>query len=221
MAGCAMIGQSVINVKSGGRTRLSTLIAGVVLLILVVFLDEWVSQIPMAALVAVMIMVSIGTFSWDSLINMRKYPMSTNIVMLVTVVVVVFTHNLAFGVFAGVLLAALFFANKIGQFLFIGKSETAQNEVTYNVVGQVFFSSSDKFIAAFDFKADLDRVVIDLSRAHFWDITAVSALDKVVLKFRREGIEVEVIGMNEASATIVDRFAVHDKPDAIDELMGH
>jgi SulP family sulfate permease len=221
MAGCAMIGQSVINVKSGGRTRLSTLIAGVVLLILVVFLDEWVSQIPMAALVAVMIMVSIGTFSWESLINMRKYPLSTNIVMLVTVAVVVATHNLAFGVFAGVLLAALFFANKIGQFLFIGKSDTAENEMTYTVIGQVFFSSSDKFIGAFDFKADLDRVVIDLSRAHFWDITAVSALDKVVLKFRREGIEVEVIGMNEASATIVDRFAVHDKPDAIDELMGH
>jgi SulP family sulfate permease len=221
MAGCAMIGQSVINVKSGGRTRLSTLIAGVVLLILVVFLDDWVSQIPMAALVAVMIMVSIGTFSWESLINMRKYPLSTNIVMLVTVAVVVATHNLAFGVFAGVLLAALFFANKIGQFLFIGKSDTAENEMTYTVVGQVFFSSSDKFIGAFDFKADLDRVVIDLSRAHFWDITAVSALDKVVLKFRREGIEVEVIGMNEASATIVDRFAVHDKPDAIDELMGH
>jgi len=221
MAGCAMIGQSVINVKSGGRTRLSTLIAGVVLLILVVFLDEWVSQIPMAALVAVMIMVSIGTFSWESLVNMRKYPISTNVVMLVTVAVVVATHNLAYGVFAGVLLAALFFANKIGQFLFIGTKSTAENELTYNVIGQVFFSSSDKFISAFDFKADLDRVVIDLSRAHFWDITAVSALDKVVLKFRREGIEVEVIGMNEASATIVDRFAVHDKPEAIDELMGH
>jgi SulP family sulfate permease len=222
MAGCAMIGQSVINVKSGGRTRLSTLIAGVVLLILVVFLDEWVSQIPMAALVAVMIMVSIGTFSWESIFNLRKHPMSTNIVMLTTVAVVVATHNLAFGVFAGVLLASLFFANKVGQFLYIGKEQgEGENHTRYNVVGQVFFSSSDKFTAAFDFKEDVDKVTIDLSRAHFWDLTAVGALDKVILKFRREGISVDTLGLNEASATIVDRFAVHDKPDQIDELMGH
>ncbi|MBR9882765.1 MAG: SulP family inorganic anion transporter, partial [Oceanospirillales bacterium] len=227
MAGCAMIGQSVINVKSGGRTRISTLIAGVVLLILVVFLDEWVSQIPMAALVAVMIMVSIGTFSWESIINLKKHPLSTNLVMLVTVAIVVATHNLALGVFAGVLLAALFFANKIGQYLYID-SEYIDNEQIdggnlrrYRVVGQVFFSSSEKFTAAFDFKEDVERVSIDLSQAHFWDITAVSALDKVVLKFRREGTEVEVIGLNEASATIVDRFAVHDKPEAVDQLMGH
>lgn len=117
MAGCAMIGQSVINVKSGGRTRLSTLVAGVVLLLLVVFLSDWVGQIPMAALVAVMIMVSIGTFSWDSVRNLRRYPLSTNIVMVATVVVVVFTHNLAYGVLVGVLLAALFFANKVGHYL--------------------------------------------------------------------------------------------------------
>lgn len=222
MAGCAMIGQSVINVKSGGRTRLSTLIAGVVLLILVVFLDDWVSKIPMAALVAVMIMVSIGTFSWESIINLRKHPMSTNIVMLTTVAVVVATHNLAFGVFAGVLLAALFFANKIGQFLYIGKEKgDHDNEVVYRVVGQVFFSSSDKFIDSFNFKEDADRITIDVSRAHFWDLTAVGALDKVILKFRREGIKVETIGLNEASATVVDRFAVHDKPEKIDELMGH
>ncbi len=222
MAGCAMIGQSVINVKSGGRTRLSTLIAGSVLLLMVVFLSDWVAQIPMAALVAVMIMVSIGTFSWDSLRNLRRYPLSTNIVMVVTVVVVVFTHNLAFGVLAGVLLAALFFANKVGHYLYIGSELDGEgNQRTYRVVGQVFFSSSDKFTAAFDFKEAIARITIDLSQAHFWDITAVSALDKVVLKFRREGTEVEVLGLNQASATIVDRFGVHDKPDAIDTLMGH
>ncbi|CAE6889245.1 MULTISPECIES: SulP family inorganic anion transporter [Pseudomonas] len=222
MAGCAMIGQSVINVKSGGRGRLSTLIAGSVLLIMVVFLSDWVSQIPMAALVAVMIMVSIGTFSWDSIRNLKHYPLSTNIVMLVTVAVVVFTHNLAFGVLAGVLLAAMFFANKIGHFLFISSEIDANGtQRTYNIVGQVFFSSADKFINAFDFREALDKVCIDLSRAHFWDITAVAALDKVVLKLRREGTEVEVIGLNQASATIVDRFGVHDKPDAVDNLMGH
>jgi len=222
MAGCAMIGQSVINVKSGGRTRLSTLIAGVVLLLLVVFLSDWVSLIPMAALVAVMIMVCIGTFSWDSIRNLRRYPLSTNIVMVVTVVVVVFTHNLAYGVLAGVLLAALFFANKIGHYLRIDSVLDASGEQrTYRVVGQVFFSSSEKFNSAFDFKEALSQVTIDLSQAHFWDITAVSALDKVVLKFRREGTEVEVQGLNQASATIVDRFGVHDKPEAVDNLVSH
>lgn len=222
MAGCAMIGQSIINVKSGGRSRLSSLAAGVFLLLMVVFLGDWLKQIPMAALVAVMIMVSIGTFSWDSLRNLKKHPLSTNIVMVVTVVVVVATHNLAFGVLAGVLLAAMFFANKVGHYMHISSSlDEAGEHRSYDVTGQVFFSSADKFVAAFDFKEALGKVTIDLTRAHFWDITAVAALDKVVIKFRREGTDVEVLGLNEASATIVDRFGVHDKPDAIDQLMGH
>lgn len=223
MAGCAMIGQSVINVKSGGRTRLSTLTAGVFLIVMVVFLDQWIKQIPMAALVAVMIMVSIGTFSWDSLRDMKKHPLSTNLVMVSTVVVVVATHNLAIGVFVGVLLASLFFANKVGHFLII-KSEANQEETerTYRIMGQVFFASSDKFNAAFDFKEALDKVTIDLTHAHFWDITSVTALDKVVIKFRREGTEVELVGMNDATATIVDRFGVHDKPEEVEKILaGH
>ncbi|RUO47255.1 sodium-independent anion transporter [Pseudidiomarina aquimaris] len=221
MAGCAMIGQSVINVKSGGRGRLSTLVAGVFLMVMIVVLDEWLKQIPMAALVAVMIMVSIGTFSWASIRDLRKHPLSTNIVMVSTVVVVVATHNLALGVGVGVLLAAMFFANKIGHFMHVS-STIDDDGVTrqYQVVGQVFFSSADKFVASFDFKEAVDKVVIDLTKAHFWDITAVGALDKVVIKFRREGAAVEVIGLNEASATIVDRFGVHDKPGATDEIMG-
>src|SRR5690554_1407808 len=223
MAGCAMIGQSVINVKSGGRTRLSTLTAGVFLMVLILVLDEWLKQIPMAALVAVMIMVSIGTFSWDSIRNLKKHPLSTNIVMVTTVVVVVATHNLAIGVGVGVLLAAMFFANKIGHFMHVSSTiDASGSERVYSVVGQVFFSSADKFIDAFDFKEALDKVIIDLNKAHFWDITAVGALDKVVIKFRREGAEVEVRGLNEASATIVDRFGVHDKPEAADSIMsGH
>ena len=222
MAGCAMIGQSVINVKSGGRSRLSTLVAGVALLLMVVFLSDWVGRIPMAALVAVMIMVSIGTFRWESIRNLKRYPLSTNLVMLVTVGVVLATHNLAFGVVAGVLLASLFFANKIGHYLDIDSQlDTDGEHRTYRVVGQVFFSSSDKFAAAFDFKEAVARVTIDLGQAHFWDITSVSALDKVVLKFRREGTEVEVLGLNEASATIVDRFGVHDKPEPVGNLMNH
>ncbi|MGR9054019.1 MAG: SulP family inorganic anion transporter [Gammaproteobacteria bacterium] len=221
MAGCAMIGQSVINIKSGGRGRLSTLIAGSFLLIMVVFLDDWIRLIPMAALVAVMIMVSIGTFSWSSIRDLKRNPLSTSAVMIATVVVVVWTHNLALGVFVGVLLASLFFANKISHFMYVESSLDAAGEVrTYRVVGQVFFNSADKFIAAFDFKEALDKVVIDLSRGHFWDISSVAALDKVVIKFRREGADVELIGLNEASATIIDRFGIHDKPEEIDKVMG-
>jgi len=220
MAGCAMIGQSIINVKSGGRGRLSTFVAGFFLLIMVVFLDEWIGQIPMAALVAVMIMVSIGTFSWESITNLKKHPLSTNIVMLATVSVVVATHNLALGVLVGVLLASLFFANKIGRFMVVKSKETVPGERTYKVIGQVFFASSDAFSQSFDFREVANKVTIDLTQAHFWDITSVSALDKVVIKFRREGAQVELLGLNEASATIVDRFGVHDKPEEVEKLMG-
>jgi SulP family sulfate permease len=221
MAGCAMIGQSMINIKSGGRGRLSSLAAGVFLIVMVVFLGPWLSLIPMAALVAVMIMVSIGTFSWGSITNLKKHPLSTNIVMVTTVIVVVATHNLAFGVLAGVLLASLFFANKVSHFMYVtSELDKAESRRVYRVVGQVFFNSADKFGAHFDFKEAVDTVVIDLSRAHFWDISAVAALDRVVLKFRREGSDVELIGLNEASATIVDRFGVHDKPEEIDKVLG-
>jgi SulP family sulfate permease len=220
MAGCAMIGQSVINVKSGGRGRLSTLVAGVFLLLMVVFLGEWVSRIPMAALVAVMIMVSIGTFNWDSLRKLREHPPSSSVVMVATVLVTVFTHDLAKGVFVGVLLSGIFFAHKVSRVLRIDRSSSEDGRMrTYRVTGQVFFASTERFAAAFDFKEVVDSVRIDVSRAHFWDITAVSALDKVVLKFKREGTEVEVVGLNEASTTLVDRFAVHDKPGAVERLM--
>lgn len=197
MAGCAMIGQSVINIKSGGRGRLSTFVAGTLLILMVVFMDEWIRQIPMAALVAVMIMVSIGTFSWESVRNLKSHPLSTNLVMVTTVAVVVATHNLALGVFVGVLLASLFFAHKVARVMLV-KSDSER-------------SGAEQFLAGFDFREEVEKVVIDLTHAHFWDITAITALDKVVIKFRREGKEVAVIGLNEASATLVDRFAIHDK----------
>lgn len=221
MAGCAMIGQSVINVKSGGRGRLSTFFAGAMLLTMVVFLSDWVSRIPMAALVAVMIMVSIGTFNWSSIKGLKTNPLSANIIMVATVAVVVWTHNLAFGVLTGVLLAALFFANKVSHFMYVdSKLSDTGSQRNYRVVGQVFFNSADRFAANFDFKEALDKVVIDLSRAHFWDISAVAALDKVVIKFRREGADVELIGLNDATATIVDRFGIHDKPEEIEKVLG-
>jgi len=215
MAGCAMIGQSVINVKSGGRGRLSSLAAGVFLLILVVFVGDWVAQIPMAALVAVMIMVSIGTFNWNSLRELRTQPKSTSIIMVATVVVVVATHDLAKGVLVGVLLSGLFFAQKASRILYvrsIAKDEGRLRE--YTITGQVFYASTERFIQSFDFREVIDRVRIDVSQAHLWDLSAVHALDKVVMKFRREGAAVEVVGLNQASASMVDKFGIHDKPGA-------
>jgi SulP family sulfate permease len=222
MAGCAMIGQSMINVKSGGRGRLSTFAAGVILLFLIVALGDWVKQIPMPALVAIMIMVSIGTFSWSSIKNLKDHPRSSSIVMLATVAGVVVTHNLAIGVVIGVLLSGIFFAWKIAQIFRVTSTLSDDGRArTYVVEGQVFFASADAFTAAFDFKEVLERVTIDVSRAHIWDISAVAALDMVVLKFRREGADVEIIGINEASETIVDKLALHDKPGALERLMGH
>jgi SulP family sulfate permease len=222
MAGCAMIGQSVINIKSGGRGRLSTFAAGIFLLFMIVVLGEWVKMIPMAALVAIMIMVSIGTFSWSSIKNLKDHPRSSSIVMLATVVTVVGTHNLAIGVLVGVLLSGIFFAWKISQ-IFRVTSTVSEDGThrTYLVEGQVFFASADDFTASFDFKEALDKVTIDVSHAHIWDISSVASLDMVVLKFRREGTEVELIGLNEASETIVDKLAIHDKPGALERLMGH
>ncbi len=222
MAGCAMIGQSVINVKSGGRGRLSTFFAGCFLLFLILVLGDLVRQIPMAALVAVMIMVSIGTFSWSSVKNLATHPKTSSLVMITTVVVVVLTHNLAQGVAVGVLMSAIFFARKVSRLLAVESELVADGDQRiYKVYGQVFFASADQFSASFDFKEVIERVVIDVSEAHFWDLTAVGALDKVVLKFRREGTTVELVGMNSASATIVDQLAVYDKPDALELMMKH
>ena len=222
MAGCAMIGQSMINVKSGGRGRLSTFVAGAVLLILVVFLSDFVRIIPMPALVAIMIMVSVGTFSWSSIGHLRTHPRSSSIVMVATVVTVVWTHNLAIGVLVGVLLSGIFFSAKIAQLFRVTStlSEDGRHR-TYHVEGQLFYASVEDFMAAFDFREAVERVTIDVSRAHIWDISSVQALDMAVLKFRRDGAEVDVTGMNAASGTIVDRLAVHDKPGATDRLVAH
>lgn len=221
MAGCAMIGQSIINVKSGGRGRLSTMVAGILLLILVVFLSDILSIVPMAALVAVMIMVSIGTFNWTSIKELKTNPASASSVMVATVIVVVWTHNLAFGVFTGILIGSLFMAQRLSQFLLVESDyDEASDTRTYQVIGQVFFNSSDRFIGFFDFKEAVDKIVIDVHRAHFWDITGVAALDKVVIKLRREGADVSIIGLNEASETLLDKFAVHDKPDEVEKMMG-
>lgn len=214
MGGCAMIGQSVINVSSGGRGRLSTFVAGAFLLFLIVVLSDLVKIIPMAALVAVMIMVSIGTFSWRSVLDLRRNPYSSSVVMLATVITVVTTHDLAKGVLAGVLLSGIFFAGKVAKLFTVNKQHDAQSKTTtYVVEGQIFFASAESFINAFDFAAEGEKVIIDVSNAHLWDITAVGALDKVVIKFRRLGIKTDVHGFNRASSDMVDRFALHDKAE--------
>jgi len=222
MAGCAMIGQSVINVKSGGRSRLSTLCAGMFLLFMILVLGDLVARIPMPALVAIMIMVSIGTFSWSSIRDLRHHPKSSSFVMIATVIGVVISHNLAIGVGIGVLLSGLFFAWRISRAFSVTSSLSDDgNTRTYSVYGQLFYASSEDFMRAFDFKEAVDTVIIDLSQAHVWDLSSVAAVDMAVLKFRREGAEVQLLGMNEASKTLVDRLGIHDRPDALERLMGH
>ena len=206
MAGCAMIGQSIINVSSGARTRLSTLVAGVFLLCLVVFLKDWLAYIPMAALVAIMIMVSFTTFNWDSVRNFRKHPKQSNIVMLAVVIIVLATHNLALGVFVGVLLSVLFLVNKLESEVKVSSVLINQSTRHYTISGQIFFSSSDKFFQFFDFKENISKVEIDLTHAHIWDITSVNMLNNVVQKFKDQNIEVTVLGLNEASSTLVDQY---------------
>jgi SulP family sulfate permease len=214
MGGCAMIGQSVINVTSGGRGRLSTFVAGAFLLVLLLVLDDILRIVPVAALVAVMIMVSIGTFSWKSIVDLKRHPGTSSIVMLATVATVLATQDLSKGVVVGVLLSGIFFASKVARLFSVARREDSQTGVvTYSVEGQVFFASAESFIGAFDFADAGRKVVIDVSGAHLWDITAVGALDKVVLKLRKAGSDVQVLGFNKASADMVDRFALHDKDE--------
>ncbi len=221
MGGCAMIGQSVINIKSGGRRRLSTFVAGVMLIVLIVGLGQWVAQIPMPALVAVMIFVSISTFRWASFTEITHHPWPSNFVMIATVVMVVATHDLSIGVLTGVLLSGIFFAWKVRQLV------TMQDfvEVTthrYVFGGQIFFGSVDLMYEAIEFNEDgIDKVIIDVHDAHFWDISATGMLDKIVDRLKNEGKEVELIGLNEASATIVEKYSENDRPFESLGVVGH
>lgn len=212
MGGCAMIGQSVINVTSGGRGRLSTFVAGAFLLFLLVVLGPYVGQVPMPALVAVMIMVSIGTFSWNSIPNLRYHPLPSSIVMITTVAVVVATHDLSLGVLAGVLLSGIFFAGKVQRMFSVERHISADGtQTTYRIDGEIFFASVERFTRAFQVDEAADHVLIDVTAAHFWDISGVAALDKIIGRLRASGRHVEVVGYNRASAAIVDRYALHDK----------
>ena len=204
MAGCAMIGQSMINHRSGGRTRLSTLASGVFLLILILALGDLVARIPMAALVAVMIMVSVGTFNWRSIApsTLKRMPRTETAVMITTVAIVVLTHNLAYGVAAGVLLSAVFFVRHVSHLVDVTSVvDPDDHERLYAVTGQLFFASTNDLVHSFDYdgvaeKDHIDRVEIDCTEARIWDTSAIVALDTVVAKFAERGITAELVGLN-------------------------
>jgi SulP family sulfate permease len=208
MGGCAMIGQTMINVKaSGARTRISTFLAGVFLLILVVGLGDLVAIIPMAALVAVMIMVSVLTFDWHSirLSTLKRMPKSETTVMVATVVVVVLTHNLAIGVIVGVIVAMVAFARRVAHFVSVERTlplDESTPAAYYTVTGELFFASSNDLTTQFEYAADPDRIVIDMSNSHIWDASTVAALDAITDKYKRHGKRVNLLGMNEASTTM-------------------
>nr|WP_239321320.1 SulP family inorganic anion transporter [Planomonospora parontospora] len=206
MGGCAMIGQTMINVKtSGARTRLSTFTAGVFLMILCIAFGPWVSQIPMAALVAVMILVSFATFDWHSIApaTLKRMPWGETIVMTTTVAVVVATHNLAIGVIAGSLTAMVIFARRVAHLANVTAVVDPDGiQVVYAVTGELFFASSGDLVYRFDYTGDPDQVVIDLSGAHIWDASSVAALDAVETKYAARGKTVTVIGLNEPSARL-------------------
>lgn len=212
MGGCAMIGQTMINVKvSGARTRISTFLAGVFLLILVVALGDVVSAIPMAALVAVMIFVSIATFDWHSIrpSTLKRMPKSETIVMVATVVVVVATHNLAIGVGVGVLVAMVLFAHRVAHLVTVERTMTTidgQETATYVVDGELFFASSNDLYMQFEYALDPAHVVIDMHASHLWDASTIAALDAVTDKYHRHGTDVNIVGLNEASALMRERL---------------
>lgn len=207
MAGCAMIGQSVINVKSGGRGRLSTFVAGIFLMFLILVLGDLVVQIPMSVLVGIMIMVSISTFDWSSFSYLRKAPKSDAAVMLSTVIIVVATHDLSKGVFAGVMLSALFFVAKISKIQVIERKEN-QN-VIFDIKGPLFFAAVQGFVEAFDFTLENENIIIDFSNAHIWDDSGVGAIDRVVIKYQENNNKVTIKGLDSSSKKLIDRLAVH------------
>ncbi|NIK58195.1 SulP family inorganic anion transporter [Kribbella shirazensis] len=209
MGGCAMIGQTMINVKaSGARTRISTFLAGTFLLILVVGLGDLVGDIPMAALVAVMIMVSVGTFDWHSLRSLRRMPRSETVVMLSTVVVVVITHNLAIGVIVGVVVAMILFARRVAHFTTVTDVAHLDDDTkVYAVTGELFFASSNDLVYQFDYRGDPANIVIDLTDSHIWDASTVATLDAITTKYARYGKTVQIVGLNPASAERHERLA--------------
>ena len=219
IAGCGMIGQTLINHNYGGRGRLSTLTSGTAMLIAVIVLNKFVVQIPVVALGSVMVVVSITTFNGGSIKRIAKVPKTDTFVMISTVIVVVLTHNLAYGVILGIILSALFFASKISEIKV--KKIKEDTKTTYIANGQLFFVSTLKFIDSFDFTEKIQCVNIDLSKVKIWDESAVDAIDKVVIKFHKNGVKANLIGMSNQCLELVDRMAVHNKPGVLESAGSH
>ncbi|AOR24150.1 SulP family inorganic anion transporter [Clostridium taeniosporum] len=216
IAGCGMIGQTIINQTYGGRGRLSTLTSGTAMLISVILLNEFVVKIPVVALGSVMIVVSISTFNWDSIKRIRKVPKTDTAVMISTVIIVLLTHNLAYGVIVGIILSAIFFVAKISEISI--KRIEENNVIKYIGHGQLFFASTLKFIDSFDFSEKIETVHIDLSKVKIWDESAVDAIDKVVMKFHKNGVKTNLIGMSSQCKELIDKMAIHNKPGGLEVI---
>lgn len=212
MGGCAMIGQTMINVKaSGARTRISTFLAGIFLLFLILSLGDVVAVVPMAALVAVMIVVSVATFDWHSikLSTIKALPKSETSVMLATVIITVWTHNLAIGVGVGVVVAMVMFARRVAHFTSVSREVlegTTTPTVRYTVVGELFFASSNDLTTQFDYSRDPELVIIGLSHSHVWDASTVVSLDAIETKYAKYGKRVIFEGMNAATSAFHTRL---------------
>lgn len=218
IAGCGMIGQTMINNNYGGRGRLSTLAAGTSMLFSIIILNSFVVKIPVVSLAAVMVVVSFTTFNWNSLKRIKKVPLSDTLVMISTVVVVLATHNLAYGVVIGIIISAVLFASKISE-IDVKKHEVHEY-VKYEVTGQLFFASTTKFISSFDYNEKIDTIDIDFSNVKVWDESAVDAIDKVVIKYAKNNVKTNLVGLSDSCLELINNMAIHDKLDNLD-VVGH
>ncbi len=215
IAGCGMIGQSILNHKYGGRGRLSALTAGTAMLLVIIVLNKIVVTIPVVSFAAVMIVVSISTFNWHSVKRIKKVPKADTLVMLSTVIVVILTHNLAYGVIVGILLSAIAFASKMSE-IKVEKYTHNNKDTEYEVNGELFFASTQSFANSFDYTDDIKKVDINFKGVKVWDESAVDAIDKVVIKFHKNGIKTNLIGLSDSCLDLIDKMGVHDKPGGLD-----
>ena len=206
MAGCALVGQSVMNVENGGKSRLSTFSSGIALIVMIILLKPWINQIPMAALVSVMITIVVSTADIVGLRNIKKIPKSDTSVMLTTFLVTMLTHNLAYGVISGVVLAAILFSRKVAKVIKVTRIINSKDKITYKVEGQLFFVSKIYFLQGFNFHEHPKEIIIDMSLAHIWDQSGVVAIDQILRKFRIWGSNVEIIGLNKESLNLFEKL---------------
>ena len=219
IAGCGMIGQTIINNNYGGRGRLSTLTAGTGMLLAIIILNKFVVKIPVVSLAAVMIVVSFSTINWGSLKRISKIPKSDTVVMVSTVLVVLFTHNLAYGVIVGIMISAIAFTSKISEINV--EKYTINGNIKYEVKGQLFFASTTKFINSFDYSEDINSIDIDFTNVKVWDESAVDTIDKVVIKYHKNDIKTNLTGLSDSCMELIDNMATYNKPGGLEVVSSH